>query len=158
MPEEIALRPLTAEDQPFLWEVFYHAIYVEPGEPPLPPDVVHLPELSRYVVDFGRPGDWGVVALAGDRPVGAAWVRLMHGYGFIDDATPELTIALLPGWRGQGLGTRLLKQLLADIAPHFAQVCLSVTWTNPARRLYERLGFEEFSREGDSGTMLKRLP
>ena len=44
--------------------------------------------------------------------IGAAWCRIMEDYGHIDDDTPSLAISLLPGYRGRGIGTRLLGGLL----------------------------------------------
>jgi ribosomal-protein-alanine N-acetyltransferase len=45
-------------------------------------------------------------------PIGAAWLRLWskdeQGYGFVDVHTPELSMAVRPEFRGQGIGTLLL--------------------------------------------------
>ncbi len=57
-------------------------------------------------------------------------------------------IALLPAWRGQGIGTLLLQTALAEAAQASADaVHLSVHPRNPARRLYERLGFVAMDEE-----------
>lgn len=158
----ITLRPLTVTDEPFLWEMLYHAIYVPNGEPPVPRAIVQQPGIRCYVEGWGRPGDMGVVALDGERPVGAAWLRLWpgkeRGYGYLDAETPELSIALLPGYRGKGLGTRLLTQLFEDARACFLAISLSVSTNNPARYLYERLGFERLTHDGSSLLMVKRLP
>ncbi len=73
------------------------------------------PELARYVEGFGRAGDFGLVAVEGAQPRGAAWWRYFRatapGYGFVDDATPEVTVAVFPTHRGQGIGTALLTAL-----------------------------------------------
>ena len=50
-------------------------------------------------------------------------------------------IQLLPVLQGSGIGALLLKQLLDDAQEAGASVCLSVLKVNPARNLYERLGF-----------------
>jgi ribosomal protein S18 acetylase RimI-like enzyme len=102
-------------------------------------------------------GDIGVIAEEDGQPIGAAWVRLMHGYGFVDAETPELTVALLPGFQGRGIGTQLLESLFEAVKPNFEYVSLSVTMTNIARRLYERLGFETLILEDGTATMRKRL-
>jgi ribosomal protein S18 acetylase RimI-like enzyme len=58
-------------------------------------------------------------------------------------------IALLPAWRSQGIGTLLLQRIKAAAAAAAARcVRLSVDVRNPARRLYERLGFATVE-EGD---------
>src|SRR5688572_26890228 len=107
------IRPATRDDEPFLWEILYHALYEPPGDPPLPRDVVQLPELARYVRGWSDdPDDLGVIAVESGRPIGAAWLRRLtganRGYGYVDDETPELSIAVRPEYRGRGVGTRLL--------------------------------------------------
>lgn len=84
------MRPLTLEDQPFLWEMLYQALYVPKGQTAPPPEVIHLPELAGYVQGWGREGDRGFLAsdAATDQPVGAVWLRLMtgesKGYAYIE--------------------------------------------------------------------------
>jgi ribosomal protein S18 acetylase RimI-like enzyme len=142
-----SLRRVTEDDAGFLWGMLYEASYAaENGVA----DVAALrarPELARYVEGWGNRTDLGVIAVDDDarEPVGAAWLRLLtreaKGYGYVDDGTPELAIAVLPGHRGRGLGGRMLGELLDAAAGSFAAVSLSVRADNPARRLYERTGF-----------------
>lgn len=139
------IRPATAADEPFLWEMLFEAAHA--GDDLTGPDDLRaLPDLARYVAGWGRPGDLGVVAVDdGGTPLGAAWVRLLTGddagYGHVDDETPELAIATVPGRRAAGTGTRLLTAVVAAARGHHPGVCLSVRADNPARRLYERAGF-----------------
>jgi ribosomal protein S18 acetylase RimI-like enzyme len=115
------------------------------------------------VQSWGQANDDGVKALIADtqQPVGAAWLRLLQGegrgYGYIDELTPELSIAITPEHRGKGVGTRLLNALLERASARHAAVSLSVSDENPARRLYQRLGFAIVGREGSSLTMKKEL-
>jgi len=86
------------------------------------------------------------VALADDRPAGAAWHRVLPGsdpgYGFVAADIPELTIAVDAASRGRGVGTQLLEALVAHAGDAgYRALSLSVHPHNPARRLYERLGF-----------------
>jgi ribosomal protein S18 acetylase RimI-like enzyme len=158
MSDKIQLRSLQTGDAGFLIEALYHAIYVPPNTPPLPKTIVQHPDLAQYVDGFGtQPTDHGILALHDGTPIGAAWARSMHGYGFVDEAIPELSIALLPGYRGQGIGTRLLEALLNALCKTVQHVSLSVNQTNPARRLYERHGFTVVKVEGDSITMVCSL-
>lgn len=154
----VEIRPLTPADAPFVWEALYHAIYVAAGDVPPAREIVQQPEIARYARHFGQQtGDVGVIALMEGQPVGAAWLRLMHGYGFVDAETPELTIAVLPPYQGQGVGTQLMIQLFVAATPYYRQISLSVTWDNPARRLYERLGFAVVSRDAGTATMSRPL-
>lgn len=90
------------------------------------------------------------------QPVGAVWVRLMigenKGYGFVDDATPELSIAVLPEYRGQGVGTQLLTHLFGSECG-VSSTSLSVSLENPAVRLYERFGFTVVNESVGAFTM-----
>jgi ribosomal protein S18 acetylase RimI-like enzyme len=157
------LRPATPADEPFLWEMLYQSLYVEEGAAPFPPEVVRQPELARYVAGWGRAGDLGVVAIesGGELAVGAAWSRLPgvedKGFAYLDDETPELAVAVSPEHRGRGVGTALLKRLLSEASALFPAVALSVSPDNPARRLYERLGFETVEVRGGHPLMRKKL-
>jgi GNAT superfamily N-acetyltransferase len=80
-------------------------------------------------------------------PVGAAWVRIMGEADranpvFIDADTPELAVAVAPGWEGRGVGTELIETLLDSARGRFPGIVLSSRAENPAVRLYRRLGFE----------------
>ena len=56
-----------------------------------------------------------LIAIDDGFPVGAAWYRLFRrdapGYGFVDEETPELAIAVVPSRRGRGIGEALLEAL-----------------------------------------------
>ena len=72
--------------------------------------------LSAYVDGWGRKGDTALIAIEDGHRLGAGWFRLFReaapGYGFVDEETPELTIAVVPGRRGEGIGHELLAGLL----------------------------------------------
>jgi ribosomal-protein-alanine N-acetyltransferase len=154
---EISIRTATAADEPFLRDMLFEAIFVPEGTAPLPRAVIDSPGLAHYVAGYGRAGDHGLVALDGSTPVGAAWVRALTasdpGYGYVDDVTPELTVAVAPGRRGCGIGSRLLRELLAALEGVVPAVSLSCDPANPAMRLYERLGFVAVGESGGSITM-----
>src|SRR5918995_2370358 len=95
-------------DVRFLRDMLHHAYYWrerEPGEGPGP--------VALYVKGWGRPGDTALIAIDDGFPVGAAWYRLFRrdqpGYGFVDEETPELAIAVVPSRRGRGIGEALLE-------------------------------------------------
>ncbi len=154
------IRPLASTDEPFLWEMLYQALYVPEGQTALPHEVIHLPELARYVQGWGREGDCAFLAsdAVRDQPIGAVWVRLLlgedKGYGYVDDDTPELGIAVFPEYRGQGIGTQLLTHFFASVCGQ-SSISLSVSAKNPAVKLYSRFGFEVVSRT-DESLLMKR--
>jgi ribosomal protein S18 acetylase RimI-like enzyme len=139
------LRLAHADDERFLLTMLFYAAHAheEPGA--RPEQLMTNPALARYIVGFGRAGDLGVVAEGARGPVGAAWLRLLagddRGYGWVDDDTPELAIAVAPEIVGSGLGTRMMRELLIHARGRYPAVSLSVRSDNPARRLYLRLGF-----------------
>jgi ribosomal protein S18 acetylase RimI-like enzyme len=159
----ITIRPLTAADEPFLWEMLYQALYVPEGAEPLPRDIVKRPEICRYVQNWGNSDDIGFIAIGEveQRPMGAVWIRLLtgenRGYGYVNDRTPELSIAVLSEYQTRGVGTRLLIHLLKNSQTRYQAISLSVSSDNPAVRLYQRLGFETVESIDNSLTMVKRL-
>lgn len=152
----VVIRPARADDQGFLWEMLYAAIFVPPGDHPPPRTILGDPHLAHYVEDMGaRPGDAAWIAESPEgTPRGAVWLRRLPsgdpGYGFVDARTPELAVAVAEGHRGRGVGSQLMTTALAATG----RCSLSVDRRNPAMRLYERLGFGVVSESGDSVTML----
>lgn len=74
-------------------------------------------------------------------PVGRYYVRRgPDEYRIID-------MALLPEWRGRGIGTGLLRDLLDGAARAGVPIRLRVEPQNRARHLYERLGFRTIADE-----------
>jgi len=149
---DVEIRPAVPADQAFISEMQYQAFFVPPGTPPFDRALLDDPAIQPYHADFGtRAGDVGRIAV--DRrgaPVGAAWVRRVHGYGFVDDDTPELGVAVVAGRRGTGVGGALLESLLAAVP----RVSLSVDRRNPALRLYERLGFVVVRADGERSVVM----
>jgi len=93
--------------------------------------------------------------------IGAAWYRLYPadapGYGFVAEDIPELAVAVLPEYRGMGVGTALLRALISRGAEvGYRAVSLSVDMRNPVLRLYERLGFQVV-KSGGNPTMVLEL-
>ena len=159
----IILREASASDEPFLWEMLYHSLYVPSGCAPFSRDILSTPEIAKYVQGWGRSGDMALIALDAhsDEALGAAWMRIFSGagkgYGYVGDNTPELGIAVLPEHRGRGIGSLLLQRLVETASSTYDALSLSVSADNPAERLYRRAGFERVGSSGDSITMLKRL-
>jgi len=158
------IRPLEPSDESFLWEMLYQAIYVPTGTKPLPRDVIYQPELAKYVQDWKtKASDIGLIAVlqSNQTPIGATWIRLFNinnpGYGYINDEIPELSIAVLPEYRNQGIGTRLILDLLERVTGIYPAISLSVSSENPALRIYQRNDFEIVNQSDNSVTMKKKL-
>lgn len=118
--------------------------------------------LTRYVDNWGRAGDLAIIEHETGNRVGAAWLRLFTadepGYGFVDEQTPELTIAIVPSRRRHGLGQELIDALLEKAgAEGHATVSLSVEADSPAVPFYERNGFERVGKSDGGLVMVKRL-
>ncbi|PZO37177.1 MAG: N-acetyltransferase [Pseudanabaena frigida] len=134
------VRDLTAEDESIVWTMLMYAAHESSIEA-----VQKQPYLCRYAEDWGREGDMGSVAFADNKPIGAVWLRLWsgsdRGFGYIDASIPELAMAVLPEYRGKGVGSKLLKAILEKAQGLFPAICLNVREDNPVVRLYERIGF-----------------
>ncbi|HYR88006.1 MAG TPA: GNAT family N-acetyltransferase [Terriglobia bacterium] len=159
----LIIRKASASDEPFLREMLYHSLYVPEGHAPFDRDILNRPDIAKYVKGWGRSGDLGLIGVdaSSGQAVGAVWVRNFtaseRGYGYVADNIPELGIAVLPEHRGRGVGSALLQRLVEMAGAAYDAVSLSVSMDNPARRLYERVGFEGVGASGNSLTMLKRL-
>jgi GNAT superfamily N-acetyltransferase len=134
------IRPAGPRDVRFLGDMLRHAYYWHVGEDPDRP-------VARYVRGWGRPGDAGVVAVEPSGPVGAAWYRRFPereaGFGFVDETTPEVTIAVVPARRGRGLGKELMEALLVQARRDGVErLSLSVEPDSPQAQFYARFGFE----------------
>ena len=159
------LRPGTPDDEGFLREMLREAVSWRGEDPgPAVEELLSDPMLARYVEGWGRPGDAAVIAFDPENVerVGAAWHRLMSperpGYGFVDAATPEISIAVVRGRRGAGVGKALLRAIMDTArSSGFAALSLSVEEGNPAITLYERAGFRKLSHTEGACVMRANL-
>jgi GNAT superfamily N-acetyltransferase len=149
------LRPAVAADRELLRALLVESWFVPDGAP-ADQDPLDAPQLHRLVDGFGsHPDDIGWIALDGtDAPIGAAWLRRWDapdaGSGFVDAATPELTIAVPPARRGSGIGSALLATALDEVG----RCSLGVDRRNPAVTILERFGFAVVEQRGDTLVML----
>jgi ribosomal protein S18 acetylase RimI-like enzyme len=159
----VVYRPATPADVEHVKWALYTALAWNPERDLPPPDVtLEHPEAARYHRDWGRHGDLGVIALEADEVIGMAYCRLFsdedHGYGYVDRDTPEVAIAVRSGHRGRRIGAELLTRLAAAArAGGRERLSLSVEADNPARRLYERLGYRTVSMDANAVRMLVTL-
>ena len=158
-----AIQPENPSDVAFLGQMLVEAVNWRPDRRRLTlEDVLADPHLARYVHGWGRRGDGGVIAEEAGGRVGACWYRLFPadepGYGFVDERTPELGIAVVADRRRRGVGRALLGAALSDAASEgFAAISLSVEPDNPSRLLYAQFGFVQVGMVEGSWTMRAEL-
>jgi ribosomal protein S18 acetylase RimI-like enzyme len=150
------IRKGSPADIPFMRSMLAHAYAwrVNAFETDIP--------LTRYVDNWGRAGDVSLIATETGHRVGAAWARRFTdsepGYGFVENGTPELTIAIVPSRRRHGVGQELLDALLERLREAgVGAVSLSVEDGSPAVAFYERNGFERRAERAGGLVMIKQL-
>ena len=141
MPD-LVIRPTVQDDLEILWNFLAIAAYEPDAEA-----AKAIPGVAKYLVGWQRPGDFGFIAEQNGEIIGAARARrfsadeLKVPYG--DEEAPKVSIGVKPNARGQGVGEKLMCALIGEAAHRGLRLCLSVRSDNPARRLYERLGFRD---------------
>ena len=137
------IREIKKEEYVLLEHFLYEAIFIPVGVEPPPKTIINMPELQEYIADFGSlKDDKAIVAEVEGKIIGSVWVRIMNDYGHIDDDTPSLAMSLYKEYRGLGIGTALLKEILLNLKlAGYTKVSLSVQKDNYAVKLYKKLGF-----------------
>ena len=160
---KIEIRDARADDLPFLWEMLWEAAAVNASVRAMgKEEALMLPAHRKYLEAWGRAGDQAVVALdRAARRIGAAWYRCFTeaaaGYGFVAQDIPELSVAVVSGMRGKGVGGALVTSLMLRArAEGYGALSLSVDRSNPALSLYQRLGFRDagISGPGESSVIM----
>src|SRR5690606_9492297 len=140
------IREIQASELPCLEELVYEAIFNPDPSNPYPQETIYEPNVIIYWDKWGSGKmDRCLVALEGDKVIGAVWCRLLNGnpkgYGYVNDGSPELTIAFYPEYRVHGKGTMLSLKLVVQSTLHLCTgLSISVTKGFYAHRLYEREG------------------
>jgi ribosomal protein S18 acetylase RimI-like enzyme len=157
---DVRVRPAGAEDFAFLATMLGEAAVWRPDKPtPTADQVLADRRYAPYLAGWPRQGDYGLVAEQ-DGPVGAAWYRTFteanHALGFVAEDVPELAIAVIASRRHEGIGRRLLGDLIeASISQGHRAMSLSVAEHNPARGLYDSSGFVPVEKHGSTWTMIR---
>ncbi len=153
------IRKMTVPEYPLLSDFLYEAIFIPNGIKPPPRDIIASPELQIYVERFGAlKDDFALVAEIEGKIVGAVWVRIMNDYGHIDEETPSLAISLYKEYRGQGIGTNMMKEMLSLLKTHgYRRVSLSVQKANYAAEMYRKIGFDIIRENKEEWIMVCNL-
>lgn len=156
---DYTVRQMCEAEYPLLNDFLYEAIFIPEGVEPPPRSIINSPELRVYVKDFGeQPHDRALAAEADGKVVGAVWVRVMNDYGHIDDDTPSFAISLYKEYRGRGIGTALMREMLDILkANGYKRASLAVQKANYALKLYLKAGFEIIDENEKEYIMLIRL-
>lgn len=150
------IRPIKESEYPVLEDFLYQAVFIPEGIKPPPKHIIESAALQVYIKDFGTyPDDRCLVADIGGEIVGAVWTRIMNDYGHIDEETPSFAISLYKKYRHKGIGTALMKEMLALLAEAgYEKASLSVQKANYAVKMYEKVGFEVFDENREEYIMV----
>lgn len=145
--ESISLRPIQASDREFLFQLYAGTREEELAVVPWTAAQKEAflrqqfdAQTRHYEMAF-VDGRFDIIR-AGSEDIGRLYVWRQPGELRIVD------IALLPAWRGRGIGTALINDLLSEAAAGDQRVTIHVEKNNPALRLYLRLGFRERADNG----------
>jgi ribosomal protein S18 acetylase RimI-like enzyme len=142
-----ALRPVTPDDRGFLLRVYAStredelSILGWSEEQKAAFVLQQFEAQDAYYREHYESAAFDVIEIDGE-PAGRLYVARW------DDEMRIVDIALLPEYRGHGIGTALLRDLLAAAAREGRRLSIHVEVNNPARRLYERLGFAQVEERG----------
>jgi len=146
--DAITFRPCTPEDVPFLrhlyastredelrnvfqWTDEQKSVFLD----------MQFDAQKKHYDEFYADADFLVIELEGE-PIGRLYI-------FRDAVVIEIVdIAILPAYRGRGIGRVLLEEIIAEGASTKRRVEIYVEHNNPARHLYDRLGFEHIDTNG----------
>lgn len=153
------IREMKSSETPLLEDFLYEAIFQPDETNPAPKSIVRKPELQVYIEDFGKKkDDFCLCTEAGDKIIGAVWVRNIKGYGSIDDVTPEFAISLYKEYRGQGIGTEMMKKMLEYLKNSgYKQTSLAVQKANYALKMYLAAGFKIVGENEEEYIMVHNL-
>lgn len=153
------IRKISEEEYSLLEDFLYEAIYVPDGMTPPSKSIISQPELQIYITDFGKKkDDICLVAEIEKKVIGAVWVRIMNDYGHIDNDTPSFAISLYKDFRGLGIGSDLMKEMLSILKDKgYKQASLSVQKANYAVKMYKKAGFEVINENEEEYIMLCKL-
>ena len=153
------IREMKKEEYCLLSNFLYEAIYIPDGVEPPPKSIINSPELQEYIFEFGkRKHDKALVAETQGKIVGAIWVRIMNDYGNIDNDTPSLAMSVSKEYRGLGIGSSLLKELLSALkSVGYSKISLSVQKANYAVKMYKQAGFTVVDENSEEYIMVVNL-
>jgi ribosomal protein S18 acetylase RimI-like enzyme len=142
----VTLRPATDKDRPFMLRVYASIREPELERSGLPREqwaafIEHQFEAQSHAYATYRDTSFEVVLVDGEpagRLIVARWAEELR---IVD-------IALLPEYRGRGIGGELMRRLIEEADERGVKASIHVERFNPAQHLYARLGFHPVSETG----------
>ena len=156
---EYIIREMNQHEYPLLNDFLYEAIFQRDESNLLPRTVIDNPGLYVYIKDFGKEkDDYCLCAEVNDKIIGAVWIRNIQGFGSIDDTTPEFAISLYKEFRGYGIGTKMMKQMLKYLKnTGYSKTSLAVQKDNYALNMYLSVGFQIVDENEEEYIMVCQL-
>ena len=153
------LRELKENETEILKDFLYEAIFIPEGMELPPREIIEQPELKLYYEGFGiGEADFCIVADDEGKVIGAVWTRIMNDYGHVDEETPSFAISLYKEYRGQGIGTKLMKEMLYLLKEKgYKRASLAVQKANYAVKMYENVGFKAVDENDEEYIMVCEL-
>ena len=157
--DTLVIRGLESSEFKLLKDFLYEAIFIPEGVEPPGKEIVERPELRIYYEDFGSgSADHCLAAEVDGRVVGAVWTRIINDYGHVDDETPSFAISLYEDYRGRGIGTQLMVEMLELLKTRgYRRASLAVQKANYAVRMYRRVGFKTVDENSEEYIMVCEL-
>jgi ribosomal protein S18 acetylase RimI-like enzyme len=158
-PADISLRPARDGDEPFLkrvHEAAWHwefASLLQTDQADLYHKIMAQQYDSQHRFYFANydTAHYGIIQWTG-QPIGRLYVD------YRDDEVRVLEIAILPEYRGRGIGRIVMTGLCLEAAMRRKPVRLHVHYLSRAQRFYQHLGFREIALEGPDRLMEWRHP
>lgn len=157
--DTLVIRELESSEFKLLRDFLYEAIFIPEGVKPPAKEIVERPELRIYYEDFGSgSADHCLAAEIDGRVVGAVWTRIIDDYGHVDDETPSFAISLYEDYRGRGIGTQLMVEMLELLKQRgYRKASLAVQKANYAVRMYRKAGFKTVDENSEEYIMVCEL-
>ena len=153
------LREIKGNETEILKDFLYEAIFIPEGMELPPREIIEQPELKLYYDGFGiGEADFCIVADDEGKVIGAVWTRIMNDYGHVDEETPSFAISLYKEYRGQGIGTKLMKEMLYLLKEKgYKRASLAVQKANYAVKMYQNVGFKVVDENDEEYIMVCEL-
>jgi ribosomal protein S18 acetylase RimI-like enzyme len=142
----ISLRPITPEDESFLASLYASTRTEELAQTNWSEEQKAMfcrMQFNAQTADYRANYPDASFQIIEREGIAAGRLLVMRS----DDALHVIDIALMPAHRGAGIGTKLLKELQDEARAAGKKVSIYVERFNPARRLYDRLGFQQVAEK-----------